>query len=117
MRINVQGKQGKRRARSCRMHKKNEICWREAESIQLWPHYEKLNMNVYPSVNVICRKIGCKFIQLKFFVIAVRRGRTEYWKPFRTFIRSNLDFFCENSNNRWLISILDSYSDHGTREE
>ncbi len=59
------------------------------------------------------------FKKLKVCIIRLRRGVRvkETWPIFDKMVKDHLEFFIDQLNSRWLVSILDTYIDHGTPTE
>jgi hypothetical protein len=59
------------------------------------------------------------FLYVKKLIVALRRQQnTEAnWTLFKNFIENNINIICKEFDTRWLVSIADTYIDHGNAIE
>lgn len=57
--------------------------------------------------------VPCLFTRIKHRIIRLRRRTDDDWTAFRNEVESNLDTILNHFDTRWLISVCDTYADHG----
>jgi hypothetical protein len=66
---------------------------------------------------MLSRTNFCKIATLKVILIQLRRGNYKYWTHFKQIIEEYINDFINYLDQRWLLSIIDSYIDCGTEIE
>lgn len=70
------------------------------------------------SINSLIRSTPCLAFRLKAVITRLRRGnkRTD-WRFFKKLVNRHLEFWLSEADSRTLVSILDTYIDHGSIKE
>ena len=61
----------------------------------------------------LCTNTACSYVLLKKLMIRLRRQRKpKDWQEFVRVFEGNFDVFLSTMNGRWIVSMLDCYTDH-----
>jgi tRNA A37 methylthiotransferase MiaB/SAM-dependent methyltransferase len=65
----------------------------------------------------LAREVPCLFARLKQRIVRLRRETHDDWPWFRQEVVEHLEPIARLCNTRWLLSIVDTFADHGTPQE
>lgn len=62
---------------------------------------------------------GCKYADLKSLIVALRRRghAPQAFREFHRLVYGNLEEFASTLSTRWIVSVCDTYADHGDRSQ